>query len=111
MNSILPQGFQELELFVEDWGNLRDQNQRYLQRQNLPYPQLKSFYDAITPRIEEAFEHLETFTYGEPLPVPQQHLLNLLLGLSEVAQAVEVFQASRVPYSNHPHSVPVKVLR
>ena len=111
MNAILPQGFQELEQFVDDWGTLCNQNERYLQRQKTPYPQLKLFYDAITPRIEEVFEHLEIFTYGEPLPAPQQHLLNLLLGLSEVAQAVEVFQASQVPYSTYPHSVPVRVLR
>ena len=55
----LPAGFEDLAPFAAVWGDLQDQASRYLQRQHSTMKDLKAFYDAAAPRLDEIFTHLE----------------------------------------------------
>lgn len=103
----LPEGFQDLERFAAIWGSLETQEDRYLQRQHSSMEDLKEFYDAAAPRLEEIFSHLDRFPM-EDLPAPQKLLYRTALGLTEAAIAIEVFNQPRVPYAPYPHHVAIR---
>lgn len=98
----IPVQFDFLEPFVATWGNLRTQNERYLKRQELPYAELEAFHAALAPRLEEVFAHLDGFD-PRALPESEALLFRTVLGLTEAAQAVEIFGQPRVPYAPFPH--------
>lgn len=100
----LPEEFAYLQPFVATWGHLRTQNQRYLKRQELPFAELKAFHAMLAPRLEEVFSYLDKFD-PKALPEPEALLFRVVLGLTEAAQAVEIFGQSRVPYAPEAHSV------
>lgn len=102
--SALPAQFAFLEPYVATWGDLRTQDERYLKRQELPYAELEAFHAALAPRLEEVFSYLDGF---DPAALPESEalLLRVVLGLTEAAQAVEIFGQPRVPYAPFPHSV------
>jgi len=108
--SPLPRGFEELAPFVEEWGDLETQDERYRRRQKLPMKRLDAYYDAVTPRLQAIFDHLDSFPFGEPLPPPEALLFRVVMGMTEVAQAVEVFGQPTVPQSPLDHSVPIQVM-
>jgi hypothetical protein len=103
---VLPKGFEALEDHVADWGNLITRDDRYLMRQSLPMERLRSFYDAAIPHLESIFRHLDQHPYGQ-LPEQEQRLFRLALALVEVAQAVEVFEQSGVPFTAPNHRVQI----
>ena len=49
----LPSAFAEFEQFAEKWC-LADEPERWEMRLATPMPQLHEFYDAFSPRFEEA---------------------------------------------------------
>ncbi|ALR20229.1 hypothetical protein [Sphingobium baderi] len=100
----LPEQFAFLQPFVATWGNLHTQDERYRKRQELAYSDLKAFHAALAPRLEEIFSYLDGF---DPIALPEQEalLLRVILGLTEAAQAVEIFEQPHVPYAPFPHSV------
>jgi hypothetical protein len=57
--------------------------------------EIKAFYDAMLPRTRDAVAHLDRFSITE-MPAKEQRLLNLLLSLAEVANAVEIFKQPTV---------------
>src|SRR3546814_16718219 len=79
----LPEGFEALERWAKIWGALGSQNERYLQRQSSSLPELRNYYDAITPRLNEIFDHLDKFAL-ESLPEHEALLFRTVLGLTEV---------------------------
>src|SRR3546814_12297516 len=97
----LPEGFEALERWAKIWGALGSQNERYLQRQSSSLPELRDYYDAITPRLNEIFDHLDKFAL-ESLPEPEALLFRTALGLTEVGMAVEVFGQAGVPHVPFP---------
>jgi hypothetical protein len=101
----LPQGFEDLEPFLE-WAELQTQAERYRRRQQAPFEDLLAFHAAAAPRLEAAFAHLDSFPYGQ-LPEREGRLLRLFLGLTEAAQAVEVFGQSTVPYARTDHAASI----
>ena len=103
-NTALPEKFAFLQPFVATWGNLHTQNERYLKRQQLAYAELEAFHGALAHRLEEVFSHLDGFD-PDALPEREALLLRVVLGLTEAAQAVEVFGQPRVPYAPDGHSV------
>jgi hypothetical protein len=105
----LPSGFEDLLPFVEEWGGLETQDERYRQRQMLPMARLVAYYDAVTPRLKTIFDHLDGFPYGSLLPAPQALLFSLVMAMTEVAQAVEVFGQPTVPHAPKNHSVRIEV--
>lgn len=104
----LPEGFEDLAPFVGEWGGLHTQDERYARRQELPMARLQAYYDAVQPRLEAIFDHLDGFPYGPPLPEPEALLFRLVLGMSEVAQAVEVYGQPTVPHAPPNHSVTIR---
>jgi hypothetical protein len=103
VNNGLPEGFADLQPFVAVWGGLSTPEARYLQRQESRIEDLRAFYDAVVPRFKEALAYLDTFPMDEPLPAPEALLYRVILGLTEVAAAVEVYNQPRVPYVAYPH--------
>jgi hypothetical protein len=103
----LPKGFAALEPFTETWGKLESQEERYLQRQHSSMKELKTFYDAVAPRLDEIFDHLDKFPM-EKLPEPEALLYRTTLGLTEVAMAIEVFNQPCVPYAPFPHKMAIE---
>jgi hypothetical protein len=106
MSATLPDGFDFLEPFAATWGELRTQNERYIMRQSLPYADLAAFHAALAPRLEETFAYLDGF-HGAELGAAEARLYRTVLGLTEVAHAVETYGESRIPHAPFPHSVPM----
>ena len=103
-NVALPAQFAFLEPYVDTWGHLRTQDERYRRRQELEQSELEAFHAALAPRLEEVFAYLDDFD-PQALPEPEALLLRVVLGLTEASQAVEIFGQPRVPYAPYPHSV------
>lgn len=95
--SALPQGFTDLEPFVEDWA-LPKRAARYEARLTKPYDELVRFYDAIAPRAEEATAYLNELDLNA-LPDDATRLLHLLYSMILVSYAVNVFKQNRIPDS------------
>ena len=64
----------------------------------------------MAPRLKAIFEHLDSFPYGTPLPPPEALLFRVVMAMSEVAQAVEVFGQPAVPRAPEGHSVPIRAM-
>ena len=103
----LPQGFENLAPFAAVWGPLEDQASRYLQRQHSTMKELKAYYDAVAPRLNEIFDHLDKFPMDD-LPESEALLYRTTLGLTEAAMAVEVFNQPTVPYAPFPHKMAIE---
>jgi len=103
----LPKGFEDLAPFAEIWGSLENQEERYLKRQHSSMAELKSYYDATAPRLNEIFDHLDKFPMND-LPDSEQLLYRTALGLTEAAMAIEVFNQPCVPYAPFPHKMAIE---
>jgi hypothetical protein len=102
----LPGGFEGFSPYAETWGKLKSQEDRYLLRQSSTMEELNEFYQVAVPRLEQVFDHLDKFPL-ESLPPSEALLFNTILGLTEVAQAVELFNQPRVPYAPFPHEIDI----
>jgi hypothetical protein len=103
----LPAAFADLNPFLETWGELQTAEERYLLRQRSRLEDLRRFYDAVAPRINEIFAHLDPFPVDVPLPAPEAALFRVTLGLTEAAPAIEVYGLPEVPFVPKPHVVSV----
>ncbi|MGB3334665.1 MAG: hypothetical protein WBA79_17845 [Mycobacterium sp.] len=84
----LPSAFAELESFAETWC-LPTETERFNQRLASTIGELRHFYDAFFPRLEDAIEHCDKFALDE-LPEDALNLLHLIYSLVMVAMAVEI---------------------
>ncbi|ORV41063.1 hypothetical protein AWC02_16655 [Mycolicibacter engbaekii] len=84
----LPSAFSELEPFAETWC-LATETERYNQRLASSILELRQFYDAFFPRLEEAIDYCDKFALDE-LPEDALNLLQLIYSLVMVAMAVEI---------------------
>jgi hypothetical protein len=55
MQSLLPSAFAELEDYAQTWC-LATETERWSARVSASMPQLRDFYDAFFPRLEEAID-------------------------------------------------------
>ncbi|MBV8387177.1 MAG: hypothetical protein JOZ68_16565 [Acidimicrobiia bacterium] len=94
---MLPARFTELEPFAATWC-LATERERYATRLAVGIQAMQEFYDAVTPRAEEAMAYLEQFPLDE-LPEDALNLLHLLYSMIEVSFPVEVWHQPRVPDS------------
>lgn len=104
---VLPADFADLTPFIAEWGHLDSQDQRYGRRQELAMDRLLAYYVAVAPRLEAIFAHLDRFPHAAPLPPPEAMLLRVVMAMSEVAQAVELFKTPSVPGVPANHSVTI----
>lgn len=106
----LPSGFEDLAPFIEEWGWPETQDDRYQQRQKLTMERHQAYYDAVTPRLQAIFDHLDSFPFNEPLPPSEALLFRLVMGMSEVAEAIEMYGQPRIPHVPLGYSVQIKGL-
>lgn len=86
---LLPSAFAELEGFAQTWC-LATEAERWDQRMASSMPEMREFYDAFFPRLDEAIEYCDKFPLDE-LPEDALHLLHLIYSLVMVAMAIEIF--------------------
>ena len=91
----LPDKFSPLNSFVTTWA-LPTRAMRFQKRVTSKFEDIKQFYDAMLPRMDDIVQHLNTFPIADRanLPAPERDLLLLALSLMEVAISVERFGAS-----------------
>jgi hypothetical protein len=86
---LLPSAFAELEEFAQTWC-LATEAERWNQRMASSMPEMRVFYDAFFPRLEEAIEYCDKFSLDD-IPEDAVHLLHLIYSLVMVAMAIEIF--------------------
>jgi hypothetical protein len=87
----LPAGFEELALFVAQWG-LATEKERHRKRVGSRLEDVRSFYQAMTPRIHDIIAHLSSFPGADPddLPPPERNLYNLALAFMETSHPIDL---------------------
>ena len=87
--ALLPSAFAEFEEFTQTWC-LPTEAERWNQRLASSMTEMREFYQAFFPRLEEAIEYCDKFPLDD-LPDDAVNLLHLVYSLVMVAMAVEVF--------------------
>lgn len=94
----LPKKFETLEPFAAIWA-LPTQNQRQQRRISSSRGELKAFYDAILPLIDDIIAYVDGFPLDQ-LPRAAQPVFHLALSLAEVAPHIELYGGDpKVPHS------------
>jgi hypothetical protein len=86
----LPSAFAEAEPYAEIWC-LATEDERWTQRMSSNMAEMRQFYDAFFPRVEEAIDYCDKFSLDD-MPDDAVNLLHLIYSLVMVAMAVEVFK-------------------
>lgn len=96
--NILPKSFEVLEPMVAAWA-LPTQNARQQRRIHASRGELRSFYEAMLPRLEDILAHVDKYPLGQ-LPPDAERLFSLALSLAEVAPHIELYGGdAKVPHS------------
>ena len=90
MSAALPAGFEELEPFADAWA-LPNEEARLARRMASDMPTILAFHDAILPRLESIFEHVDRYPL-DALPPEVQRLMYLALSLAEITPSVHFFK-------------------
>ena len=83
----LPSGFGALEPFVARWS-VAGAADRAALRGATTFDERQVFFDTASPWLEAGLDHLDERPLAE-LTAPEKRLMNLLLSLAHIAQAVE----------------------
>jgi hypothetical protein len=89
----LPTAFAELESFAEKWC-LPTEAERWHMRLATSMPEIRAFYDAFTPRFEEAIDYCDKFPLDD-VPEDALNLLHLIYSMIMISMAVEIFGAQK----------------
>jgi hypothetical protein len=89
----LPSAFAELERYAESWC-LPTEAERWNKRMATSMLEMRKFYDAFFPRLEEAIGYCDKFPLDD-IPDDALNLLHLIYSLIMVSMAVEVFGQPR----------------
>lgn len=87
-DALLPSAFAELEPYAQTWC-LPTETERWNARMSSTMPQMREFYDAFFPRLEEAIGYCDKFPL-DGLPDDALNLLHLIYSLIMVAMSVEI---------------------
>jgi hypothetical protein len=85
---MLPGAFAELEDYAQTWC-LATETERWNARVNASMPQLRDFYDAFFPRLEDAIDYCDKYPLDN-VPDDALNLLHMIYSLIMVAMAVEI---------------------
>ena len=96
MPALLPTEFADLEPFTQ-WC-LPSEPERYAKRLASSMTEMKAFYDAITPRAEEALSYCDKFPLDD-LPDDAKSLMHIMQSLVMVSFPIEAWKQPRVPDS------------
>jgi hypothetical protein len=86
----LPSAFAELEPYAETWC-LPTETERWNRRVATNMADMREFYDAFFPRLEEAIDYCDKYPLDD-MPDDAINLLHLIYSLVMVAMAVEIFK-------------------
>jgi hypothetical protein len=89
MGVLLPPAFSELEEFAQIWC-LATETDRWNARMSSSMAEMREFYEAFFPRLEEAIDYCDKFSLDD-MPEDAVNLLHLIYSLIMVAMAVEIF--------------------
>ena len=89
----LPERFVDLEPFL-DWS-VEPESARTARKVNASMDEVRAFYDAMMPRLDEVLEYLERY-FGKSMPTPAHRLYLLSLSLVGVATLVELYEQREV---------------
>ena len=93
----LPEVFSDLSRYSADWIHSTEvERNRY--RVNCSLAELRGFYEAMMPKMEEISNFLNNYSLAE-LPRECTNLLELALMAMEVAPSVEYYNSPDVPDS------------
>jgi hypothetical protein len=95
MTTLLPEEFADLEPYAPDWC-LATERERYAKRLASSMRDMQAFYDAITPRAEDAIAYCERFPLDE-MSEDVVNLMRLLYSMITVSFPVEVWSQPGVP--------------
>jgi hypothetical protein len=93
--AMLPTKFADLEPFAERWS-LPTEPERLAARMSSTMDEMHAFYDAITPRADEAIGWLDQFPLHD-LSDEATNLLHLLYSMIQVSFPVESWGQPNVP--------------
>jgi hypothetical protein len=96
MTSLLPPEFADLNQFSQ-WC-LATEPERFEKRMASSMADMQAFYDAITPRAEEAISFCDKFSLDD-MPEDVLNLMHLLYSMIMVSFPVECWKQARVPDS------------
>jgi hypothetical protein len=85
----LPSAFAELEPFAEKWC-LPTEAERWDMRMATGMLVMREFYEAFSPRLEEAIDYCDKFPLAG-VPDDALNLLHLIYSMIMVSMAIEVF--------------------
>lgn len=100
---ILPPGFEELEPFVAHWAGTTT-NDRVHARSVLEIGEIRAFYDAMLPRLEEAMDYIDAIGVHD-LSADAATLAKLVLAMGQASIAIEVHGVPRAPGTPYPHGI------
>ena len=83
----LPELFQDLEPFASAWA-LSTERERIQQRQTGEPAELRAFYDAMVPRLNDALSYLDQYSLSD-MPEDARTLFYMILSLAGVGLTVE----------------------
>jgi hypothetical protein len=92
-DALLPSAFAELEVFAGIWC-LPTESERWAKRMASSIAEMREFYDAFFPRVEEAIDYCDKFSLDD-MPEDAVNLLHLIYSLVMAAMAVEIFKQPR----------------
>jgi len=92
---LLPEQFSNLEPFAAEWC-LATEPERQEKRLATSIQDIAAFYDATTPRLEEAMSWLDQYALNA-LPPEALNLMYLVFSLCTVSFAVECWHQPRIP--------------
>jgi hypothetical protein len=87
-DALLPSAFAELEDYAKIWC-LATKTERWDLRLASTMNELRQFYDAFFPRLEDAIDYCDKFSL-DSLPDDVRNLLHMIYSLAMVAMAVEI---------------------
>ena len=90
---VLPERFVDLEPFL-DWS-VEPEFARTARKVNASMDDVRTFYDAMMPRLDEGMEYLEQY-FGKSMPAPAHRLYLLSLSLVGVAALVDLYERREV---------------
>lgn len=105
MTGTLPGAFEDLEPLTAYWAGENVQT-RWDRRASAEMADIRSFYDTMLPRAEDALAYLQPKPL-EDLDDADACLYRLVLSLAHAAMAVELHGQPRAPFSPFPHAIRV----
>lgn len=84
----LPHPFADLQPWVAEWA-LTTERDRFRKLHSVTLSQLKAFYDAMLPRMDEVLPYLNQYSIGS-MPPDAQMLFDLSMTFAETAHPVDL---------------------